>query len=937
MGAALPQASWLAYTLGLNQPESVFTNPREDLVYRWTVVVMVCALLGAVACGGDSKKKQATPQDMGAEDMGMGDAQGDLGEDTAPDMDEGDMEEPLPEGFFIEGLDGAVEVNFDAQGVLHLRCESDNDCFAAQGYFHAAHRFAQMDLRRRLARGRLSTLLVIRNEGAINVDIGNRIAFSGRRGELMLEEYYQGLSQESRASLEAYSRGVNAWLRDLRQGRNEAQLSEEFGFFAIKGSPEDIPDWEGVDSLASGLLLLNDLANRSRSDILRGMQAELYGPELAHDLHSPWHLDPDSTIIEATGNSYPANQDKDGGGLGPVRPDVKGQALLRRAGPALAMAQQRLEAGRLPGMGDFEGSNSWVTSARSLERHPILSNDPHLSLSNPSLWYLNELDGKSEGEGSFHAAGVTFAGFPGVHIGYGEEVAWSATVAFWDLSDVYVEELSEDGQGVVFNGEVVPFVRRTDVIEHATGTQEVEQLFVPHHGPVVAYDAEAGVAVSVKTVLQDARQDVDFFLGLGRMTSMEQAREHFKLSQAAAFSFVLASRDGQIAYFPFADIPNRAWDTVAMPPRYPLPGTGEYEWGEYLDKDTLPQLLNPEVGFIATANAGITDDTLDGELGNAGYPLLQDAGLYRGARQARIIDQIREYGDEHTVDTHAQIQADNTLWEAQELVPEILASSEGAQLSPEAAALRTVLEGWNHACPTGLASSDPQGEPSEDEAERSASVGCSAYHVTVFALSDLMLGDEVQAANPEAAPSYYELRPLYWALKDPSKLARQSGWWDNVNTDGPDETREQIVAAALERAAGELEGLFGSSEPEAWLWGRIHTVTLKPDLLSTLTDEFDNGPYAGPGGYGSVNVANPEVENGYSYDAGPSMRMIVDVRPEGMVGRFALPGGLVHRRDADNYDNLMQRWLAVEYFDMPFTVEQVDAASASKVEIQPVP
>jgi penicillin amidase len=589
-------------------------------------------------------------------------------------------------------------------------------------------------------------------------------------------------------------------------------------------------------------------------------------------------------------------------------------------------------------MGRFEGSNSWVTAAsRNQVDYPILSNDPHLALTNPSLWYLNELDAKSQGQGSFHAVGVTFAGFPGVHIGYTEEVAWSATVAFWDLSDVYVEELSEDGQGVMFNGEVVPFVRRTDTIEYATGAEEVEQLFVPHHGPVVAYDAEAGVAVSVKTVLQDARQDVDFFLGLGRMTSMEQAREHFKLSQAAAFSFVLASRDGQIGYFPYADLPRRDWDTTAMPPRYPLPGTGGYEWGEYLDKDALPQLLNPEAGFIATANAGITDDTLDGDLGNQGYPVLQDPGLYRGARQARIVDMIQEQGDQHTLESHMRMQADDTLWEAQELVPEILTSSQGAQLSPEAAAVREVLANWDMSCPTGLASTDPQGEASADEAERSASVGCSAYHVTLFSLSDLMIGDEVQAADADAAPSYYEMRPLYWALKDPSQLANEAGWWDNVNTDGPDETREDIVAAALERAAGELEGLFGSAEPSAWLWGRIHTLTLQPDLLNTLTDEFNNGPYAGPGGYGAVNVANPEVENGYAYDAGPSMRMIVEVRPEGMVGRFALPGGLVHRRDAENYDNLLQRWLAVEYFEMPFTVEQVDAASTEKVEVQPEP
>src|SRR5688572_10583229 len=58
----------------------------------------------------------------------------------------------------IDGLEGPVSAYFDAQGILHAQCGSDADCFAVQGYFHAAHRFVQMDLRRRLGRGRLSAL-----------------------------------------------------------------------------------------------------------------------------------------------------------------------------------------------------------------------------------------------------------------------------------------------------------------------------------------------------------------------------------------------------------------------------------------------------------------------------------------------------------------------------------------------------------------------------------------------------------------------------------------------------------------------------------------------------------------------------------------------------------------------------------------------------------
>src|SRR5688572_25095109 len=87
------------------------------------------------------------------------------GDDLAVRGDGGSPDASWDQTISIEGLDGPVGVFFDGQGILHARCESDADCFAAQGYFHAAHRFAQMDIRRRLGRGRLSALA-----GAVTLD-----------------------------------------------------------------------------------------------------------------------------------------------------------------------------------------------------------------------------------------------------------------------------------------------------------------------------------------------------------------------------------------------------------------------------------------------------------------------------------------------------------------------------------------------------------------------------------------------------------------------------------------------------------------------------------------------------------------------------------------------------------------------------------------------
>src|SRR5688500_15930832 len=122
---------------------------------RWplgTGLILVAIAAGSIGCGDNL---DAAP-DGGAPDSGV--------DDTIE----------------IDGLGAPVRVFLDSAGVLHLSCQSDADCFAAQGYFHAAHRFFQMDLRRRLARGRLSEAAGML---ALPIDIEQRLKHSTRDGQ----------------------------------------------------------------------------------------------------------------------------------------------------------------------------------------------------------------------------------------------------------------------------------------------------------------------------------------------------------------------------------------------------------------------------------------------------------------------------------------------------------------------------------------------------------------------------------------------------------------------------------------------------------------------------------------------------------------------------------------------------------------------------------
>ena len=746
-----------------------------------------CLVVSAVACGRDDNRNTTPVVDMAPDVDKAPELDMDDGEDLAEDFAQPDAEMgPPAESIQIEGLSAPVQVTFDSSHVPHIRCESDEDCFAAQGYYHAAHRFTQMDLRRRLGAGKLATLLLVATPEVIAVDVSSRQALSTRDGEPLEEVAYERLDEEDKAALEAYTRGVNAWLGDYRAKRNGAQLSEESSFALI--DVRTIPDWRPQDSLIVSLVFLNSLMDIADSEIAAGRRLADYDEAqmgLFKDFLYGWHVDPDSVVMDSAGEPFTE--------LNPRALVERGapqlEALaprMRRAAPVLEQARARLTPlAQYNAAHNPFGSNSWATApGKNAAGHALLANDPHLALSNPALWYLVEMDARTQGSGDLHAAGVSFPGLPGVLIGYSEDVAWSATVAYWDLADAYIETLSADGEGVMRDGEKIGFIKKTYTFGKPPATQDRELLYVPGHGPVIALDEDEGTAVTLKTVLADTQLDLKLFLGLGRTRSLEEAKGLLEESTAAGFNFVLIDRQGSIAYYPFAGVPRREWDIDANPPWLPLDGSGVAEWSEdYIQGTELPHLLNPPNDFIATANAAITSDMLDGVPGNAGYPPLQSVFMAGGVRQGRLVD-VLEGSDQHDLASYKALQGDSYSWMASQALPEILRASEGIALSPEAAAMREALGGWDYTCPTGLSDArDPKNSEKASGTEAGASIGCAIFHTLYFVLTYQTFIDEV----PEGSgydPSY-EHRAMYWLLKDPSMLHGNEAldYWDDASTE----------------------------------------------------------------------------------------------------------------------------------------------------------
>ena len=103
----------------------------------------------------------------------------------------------------IAGIGAPITIELDDRAVPKVIARDSDDAHAGLGFLHAENRFFQMDVLRRKAAGELSALA---GPLLLNMDREPAIA---RRRDLAIE-IFRGLREDQRATVEAYTRGVNA-------------------------------------------------------------------------------------------------------------------------------------------------------------------------------------------------------------------------------------------------------------------------------------------------------------------------------------------------------------------------------------------------------------------------------------------------------------------------------------------------------------------------------------------------------------------------------------------------------------------------------------------------------------------------------------------------------------------------------------------------------
>ena len=840
-------------------------------------------------------------------------------------------------------------VYFDEHRIFNADCATDEDCAMALGYYHAFDRFVQMDVRRRFSTGRLADILLPGvAAGFVDDFVSIRSTFLTQDGRMLEDATFEHASDKTKALFEAYSAGVNRWITDVQEGKEGVVFPREFSHPFLDYHPEDVPPWTPLDCVASIVALVDELTNDSSDEINAGLARAMIDNDLKFsDLWSRRPLE-ESAILGPVGSGSAALS----------RPPVQIPPMLRRApshdAHALAELSDKLE--RIDDLrrmilgtgsrGAKPGSNNWVLDGtRTSSGNALLSNDPHLGMSQPAIWYLAHLDAKTNGAGDFHSAGVSFAGLPWVLIGQNESIAWGFTTTNMDFTDVYEEEVV-DGTGVRFKGEVVPIqlIPWTMVFSDGT-TQERDLPLVPHHGPVL--QMEGDTALTLRWTGHALSTDVNFLTKLNAASNLEEARVALADMTSVGQNVVVADTAGAIGWFPYNQLPKRTWATNLdgdAPPWVPIDGEGDYEWTEYFTLEELPQSVSPESGYIATANNDMTGALFDGDPTNEGPPLQVSAAA--GFRHKRIVDQLDAGGNSHTVATMDALISDvySLIGERmRQPIMDIIEHEDTPDLSLDARKVVMALQRWNYGCPTGLAGPyTDSGLATTDSAVLTESSGCTAFHALLNELRFQIEQNEhaeIEFKDQARGISF----AAYYSIVDPTQLVAGDIYWDNPATEVP-ETKYEVMARALNDVGTRLDQDYDLGPDETkWAWGRLHGLFLESDLGSFLGPDFDNPApgdplFANGGGLYTVDVAAPnpmpDPPGEFLQTWGASMRFVCEVSAEGPRCTIQLPGGQSGHVESENYEDLLFKYLQDEPMPLVFDIDEAAANAEEPITFE---
>jgi penicillin amidase len=467
-----------------------------------------------------------------------------------------------------------VTTTRDAQGIWFIEGGTLYEVYEAMGYAVATDRLYQMDIYRRLGRGRLSELL---GSAAIGNDWFLRtIGYSDEE----YAEMFAGLSDDAQTVFTAYTAGINRRVAEFNPVRLWRDMPDEYWLLTIQsvllsGGPPVLPQpWHVNDVMATVMLHLREFDPEGQQAVLGHGQldnavlaqtlAGVYGLEgLAMFQDLRWFNDPSAQTmvpIPAGAKAAPAS------GVDQKHLEkIVSMPKITEAVKQIRARADEIEKLMEESNADIKmGSYAWAISGdRTATGNPMLYSGPQMGFSVPSAIAEGSIRG-----GGLNISGMTIPGTPGFPIGRTPHHAWSMQVGHAHTMDYYFEP----PQAV--------FLHRMETINVFAGEPVTVPIWRSSHGPIIEplnYNPADPPAIIVSWAYAHWKKDaqaIETMLHLARAESIEEfdaGIEVFPVSQHTTY----VDRDGNIAYWMSGYDPVRA---AGVDPRLPSFGDGTMEW-----------------------------------------------------------------------------------------------------------------------------------------------------------------------------------------------------------------------------------------------------------------------------------------------------------------------------------------------------------------------
>ena len=524
------------------------------------------------------------------------------------------------DSFQIQGITDEVEVLRDNYGINHIYANNQDDMFFMQGYLAAKDRLFQFEIWRRQATGTVSEVF---GEEEIDRDIGTRLfKFRGDIKDELNHYHKDGFKIVS-----SFVSGVNKYIEEVNS--NPELLPIEFKVLGIK---PDIWTNEVVISRHQGLLGNID------QELNIGRAVSLIGEKKVKELM--WfHPKEPSLKLDKTITYDDLKQDilrLYNAYREPIK--FKGEYVLDKYRSKDLMAN--VDESNIISDEYSIGSNNWALSGnKSFNGFPILANDPHRSLSNPSLRYMAHLVAPG-----WNVIGGGEPEIPGISIGHNGIGAWGLTVFRTDAEDLYVYELNPSNLNQYrHNGQWKEFNKINETIKVKNKSDIDVELLYSVHGPVTLVDKNRNKAYAIKNGWSEIGGSPYLAsLRMDQAKNWEEFRDACTYFNIPGENMVWADKYGDIGWQAVGIAPIRKNHSGLVP----VNGNGKFDWEGYLPIIEKPNSFNPENGYLSTANQNVTPESYN-RWDAVGYDW---SDPYRGNRIKSVIESKEKFNMEEMID-----------------------------------------------------------------------------------------------------------------------------------------------------------------------------------------------------------------------------------------------------------------------------------------------